>query len=69
MFSNLCIQFWNLVLNFHGDERGVTAVEYAIIAVAISAIVLAMFNGELNDALQEAMDTIAENINAANTVP
>lgn len=69
MLMNLYVNFCHLMSKFHNDERGVTAVEYAIIAVAISAIVLAMFNGELNDALQAAMDTIAENINAANTVP
>ncbi|EEX34240.1 MULTISPECIES: Flp family type IVb pilin [Vibrio] len=69
MLKNFYIQFCHIMSKFHSDERGVTAVEYAIIAVAISAIVLAMFNGELNDALQTAMDTIADNINAANTVP
>ncbi|MDN3683475.1 Flp family type IVb pilin [Vibrio sinaloensis] len=33
------------------DERGVTAIEYAIIGVAISAIVLAMFNSDLKKPL------------------
>ncbi|NOH36006.1 Flp family type IVb pilin [Vibrio chagasii] len=47
------------------DQRGVTAVEYAIIGVAISAIVLVMFNGELQDALKGAVSKISENINSA----
>ncbi|MEZ9292336.1 Flp family type IVb pilin [Vibrio lentus] len=49
------------------DQRGVTAVEYAIIGVAISAIVLVMFNGELQEALIGAVSNISDNINSANT--
>lgn len=48
------------------DQRGVTAVEYAIIGVAISAIVLVMFNGDLQDALKDAVSKISDNINSAN---
>ncbi len=48
------------------DTRGVTAVEYAIIAVVMSGIVLAVFqNGTLNDAINSAMDAIANNISQA----
>ncbi|WP_159738843.1 Flp family type IVb pilin [Vibrio atypicus] len=54
--------------SFKNDERGVTAIEYAIIGVAISAIVLAVFNGDLGNALDNAMGTIEKNINTANTV-
>jgi pilus assembly protein Flp/PilA len=52
------------------DERGVTAIEYAIIGVAISAIVLAVFakDGQLGEALKAAMTSIATNINSANAV-
>jgi pilus assembly protein Flp/PilA len=55
---------------FKNDERGVTAIEYAIIGVAISAIVLAIFNGTgtgtLQGALSGAMAKITASINAAN---
>ncbi|QUM81971.1 Flp family type IVb pilin [Moritella sp. 5] len=53
---------------FKNDQRGVTAIEYAIIGVAISTIVLAVFNTSLNAALTDAMASIAENISSAKTV-
>ncbi|MGF1907376.1 MULTISPECIES: Flp family type IVb pilin [Aliivibrio] len=52
--------------NFKNDQRGVTAIEYAIIGVSISAIILVMFNGTLQAALVGAMDTIGANITSAN---
>jgi len=56
--------------SFAKDKRGVTAIEYAIIGVAISAIVLAVFNGQddeggLKGALTDAITTITENIRTA----
>ncbi len=49
-------------------QRGVTAIEYAIIGVAISAVVLAVFktndNG-LKSALTNAMNSITTNISNA----
>jgi len=49
-------------------QRGVTAIEYAIIGVAVSAIVLAVFNSEngLSGALSGAVSTISSNITKAN---
>lgn len=50
-------------------QRGVTAIEYAIIGVAVSAIVLAVFKGSsttgLQGALNSAMSTIKTNIGSA----
>lgn len=52
-------------------QRGVTAIEYAIIGVAISAVVLAVFSGTGDDdtglkgALKGAMTTIQSNIEKA----
>ncbi|MDN2483734.1 Flp family type IVb pilin [Vibrio agarivorans] len=67
MFVNAQVALQNL----KNDERGVTAIEYAIIGVAISAIVLLVFNGEddggLKGALQGAMETITSNINSADS--
>ncbi|MGL5667148.1 MAG: Flp family type IVb pilin [Shewanella sp.] len=58
--------FKNFVAKFKKDERGVTAVEYAIIAVAMSALVLAVYtNGDVKDALESAMATVKSNIQAA----
>ncbi|KKD60218.1 fimbrial protein [Grimontia sp. AD028] len=54
--------------SFARDERGVTAIEYAIIGVAISAIVLAVItDGGLGQALSDAMTTIDTNIGSAET--
>lgn len=54
--------------SFKNDERGVTAIEYAIIGVAVSAIVLAVFNSDLKNALDGAISSISSNITAADTV-
>ncbi|GIU51359.1 hypothetical protein TUM4438_40700 [Shewanella sairae] len=60
----------NKLVSFYHDQRGVTAVEYAIIAVAMSAIVLAVYtNGDLGTAMTDAMSTVSENITGAKTVP
>lgn len=72
MLTKLFVKSQLALESFKNDERGVTAIEYAIIGVCISAIVLAVFNGTLRDALTGAMTTISENItsaNAANAVP
>lgn len=55
---------------FIKDQRGVTAVEYAILAVAMSAIVLAVFkNAGLNEALDDAMTEIKNAITSAASEP
>ncbi|CUB02743.1 Flp family type IVb pilin [Marinomonas fungiae] len=45
---------------FMADRKGVTAIEYAIVAVAIAGIAAAVFgtNGGLEDALTSAMSTL-----------
>lgn len=71
MFNKLCAKAYattaSYVHSFAADKRGVTAIEYAIIGVAISAIILTMFNGSLRDALTGAMTTISDNIDNAGT--
>ncbi|EKO3557867.1 TPA: Flp family type IVb pilin [Vibrio metschnikovii] len=54
--------------SFAKDQRGVTAIEYAIIGVAISAIVLAVFSqdGGLKDSLMGAVEKITKNIDDVN---
>lgn len=62
-FFRNCIE---LRLKLTDDIRGVTAVEYAIIAVVMSGIILLVFQeGTLKKAIVEAMDTIANNISKA----
>lgn len=54
--------------SFAKDQRGVTAIEYAIIGVAISAIVLAVFSQEsgLKGSLVGAVEKVTNNIDAVN---
>lgn len=64
LFSNVVAKARN---GKNGKKQlGVTAIEYAIIGVAISAIVLAMFNSDaLKGTLTGAVSTITSNIDAA----
>lgn len=68
MFTNLFVKTQLFIESFKSDERGVTAIEYAILGVCMSAIVLAVFNDALYDALNLAVSTISENITKANTI-
>lgn len=67
MLTNLYVKGRCAIESFLKDQRGVTAIEYAIIGVAISAIVLAVFNGPtgLRSALTGAVTTISDNITSA----
>lgn len=57
-----------IIRGYAEDKRAVTAIEYAIIGVAISALVLAVFtkDGSLGTALNTAISTISTNIGSAN---
>ncbi|MEZ8193857.1 Flp family type IVb pilin [Vibrio cortegadensis] len=68
MLTKLFVKSTLALEEFKKDQRGVTAIEYAIIGVAVSAIVLALFNGNLKDALTGAMSQITSNITNANDV-
>ncbi|MCG3759805.1 Flp family type IVb pilin [Vibrio cincinnatiensis] len=66
MLTKLYVKSVLALRAFGKDERGVTAVEYAIMAVAISAVVLAVFkNGKLEGVLNTAMSAITEQITKA----
>lgn len=70
MYLNIMVKLYEFklyLLELRDDQRGVTAVEYAIIAVAMSAIILAVFkNGALKQALVDAVDAVKTNIGTAN---
>lgn len=53
--------------DFKNDQRGVTAIEYAIIGVAIATIVGTVFsqNGTLKTALDNALTSISNKITSA----
>ncbi|OOE85473.1 Flp family type IVb pilin [Salinivibrio sharmensis] len=74
MLTKLFVNTRLALESFAKDKRGVTAIEYAIIGVAISAIVLAVFQGEegsggLRGALDNAITAITNNISSAETLP
>lgn len=68
MLTKAFVAAQSALYSFKNDERGVTAIEYAIIGVAVSAIVLAVFNSDLKNALDGAISSINSNITAADTV-
>ncbi|BDY04290.1 MULTISPECIES: Flp family type IVb pilin [Ferrimonas] len=68
MFDYIKSKFYLSFGQYIKDERGVTAVEYAIIAVAMSAIILVVFNdGSLKTALTDAVGSIKTNMTSATT--
>ncbi|MGF1911508.1 Flp family type IVb pilin [Vibrio kasasachensis] len=68
MFNKICIKAKIAADNFVNDHRGVTAIEYAVIGVAVSAIVLVVFTSDtgLKKALADAVKTVSTNISSAN---
>ena len=69
MFNKICIKAKVAADNFVNDRRGVTAIEYAVIGVAVSAMVLVVFvtdAGGLKAALKGAITTVTTNIGSAN---
>ena len=72
LFYNMCacvyVSMQGQLRAFAKDEKGVTAIEYAIIAVAVSTLVLAAFNSDgFGDVLKDAIAKIKGNIGQAGT--
>lgn len=67
MLTKAFVKTQLFIESFKNDERGVTAIEYAILGVCMSAIVLAVFNDALFEALKGAVSTISDTIDAAGT--
>ncbi|MGF1788891.1 Flp family type IVb pilin [Photobacterium swingsii] len=66
MITEMYFKVKNLIADFIEDESGVTAVEYAVIAVAMSAVLLLVFkNGTMKDILNNAMTAIQANVDSA----
>ena len=66
MITQLSISLLCAIKKFARNRQGVTAIEYAVIAVAVSTAVLAVFNTDgLSTALESAMDKVTANIEAA----
>ncbi|HDR1313684.1 TPA: Flp family type IVb pilin, partial [Pasteurella multocida] len=58
------------IRNFKKDERGVTAIEYGLIAVAIALFIVALFynDGGFMKALKDKFNTLAATITGAKTI-
>ncbi|MFN1531576.1 Flp family type IVb pilin [Vibrio jasicida] len=72
MLNKVIFKTLAAIESFKHDQRGVTAIEYAVIAVAISAVMLAVFAGSdspVQNALEQAMSSVAGNITSANSQP
>ena len=66
MLLNINSKLRNIRNKFKSDKRGVTAVEYAIIAVAMSSIILLVFkDGSLSKTLTDAMTAISTSMTSA----
>lgn len=68
LFLTGCVKAKLAITNFFEDHSAVTAIEYAILAVAVSAIVYAVFGGDnsaLKGALTDAMSKVTSNIDKA----
>lgn len=69
MFTKLFVNTQLFLQAYKSDQRGVTAIEYAILGVCMSAVVLTVFNDALRSALEGAIATISDNIDAASQPP
>nr|WP_029405176.1 Flp family type IVb pilin [Vibrio splendidus] len=68
MLLNINSKIRQIRTKFKLDKRGVTAVEYAIIAVAMSAILLGIFqNGTLKTAMEGAMNTVSSSLSGGSS--
>ncbi|GAJ76185.1 LOW QUALITY PROTEIN: Flp pilus assembly protein, pilin Flp [Vibrio sp. JCM 18905] len=67
MLLNINNKLRNIRHKFNSDKRGVTAVEYAIIAVAMSSIILFVFKDGTLTTLNDAMGKISTSMESANS--
>lgn len=74
LFNNICTRVYvsaqSELRAFAKNEQGVTAIEYAVIAVAMTTLVLAAFNsGTFQGAIKGALEGVAGKINPTTTTP
>jgi pilus assembly protein Flp/PilA len=67
MFTSTYVKLQLALQHFKRDQRGVTSIEYAVIAVAVAAIMVLVFSdtGPLRNALDNAMLDIENSIDSA----
>ncbi|TQI78166.1 pilus assembly protein Flp/PilA [Serratia fonticola] len=69
MFNDLIIKAYSHVAVRFADEKGITAIEYAIIGVAMSSALYFIFNeGNFLSTLQKAWSTMGTNITSSGNI-
>jgi pilus assembly protein Flp/PilA len=68
MITKLYITAQQALIDFKNDQRGVTAIEYAVLGVAVAAAVAAVFNGGTGVGLQGALEQGMTTIKTALTI-
>ncbi|BDP36035.1 Flp family type IVb pilin [Vibrio parahaemolyticus] len=68
MITKLYVTASNYLNNLRNDERGVTAIEYGLIAIAMATMLALVFynTGSLVDELKIGFDKITSALNSAN---
>ena len=68
MITKLYVTASNYLHSLKNDERGVTAIEYGLIAIAMAVMLVAVFyeDAGLVDELEAGFDTITTELNKAN---
>lgn len=71
MITKLYVTASNYLNNLRNDERGVTAIEYGLIAIAMATMLALVFynTGSLVDELKIGFDKITSALNTANNKP
>ena len=65
MFNQICVKAKVGFDNFMNDQKGVTAIEYAVVGVAVSVMVIAVFNADdtgLKKAIVDAFTKISTQV-------
>lgn len=68
MINNIVLKSWVKLslINHHKDERGITAIEYAIIGVAMASALFFIFDkGGFIESLSQAWSTMQNKISGA----
>lgn len=64
MFLSTYVKVQNLLTEFKNDERGVTAIEYAVVAVAVATVVAVVFGTDGTGALGTVITDLLANVTA-----
>ena len=63
-FSTLENSLYNAVQKLRKDERGITAIEYAALAVGLAALIITLTgdDGEISKAIKSAFENVSDQL-------